>query len=316
MSATRVSPTDLPELSLTVSRNGQGPAVVLLHGFPEIAYSWRHQIPVLGEAGYQVSAPDQRGYGWSDQPDGVEAYSMTELVGDVIALLDHDNIDDAVIVGHDWGAIIAPWVGLFRPDRVRGLALLSVPYSPRGERSIVDHIRATDPEGDFAYMLAFQEEGIEEVLQKLAELKDNVKLWWRDEATAQQDYNSGEVAIGQFYHDITAFAASVGEPLRSVFPDEGAVGDSGSWGITKTTESPEACIAFIDWFSQPSIQERLATTLGTSPTVSSEHLGLTEADYEAVAGPGPDAAITPVYSAYQEREDWINQRWSEVIFSG
>ena len=165
MAATRVSPTDLPELSLTVSRNGQGPAVVLLHGFPEIAYSWRHQIPVLADAGYQVIAPDQRGYGWSDQPEGVAAYAMTELVGDVIALLDHEEIDDAVIVGHDWGAIIAPWVGLFRPDRVRGIALLSMPYPPRGERSIIDHIRATDPEGPFAYMLAFQDEGIEDVFE-------------------------------------------------------------------------------------------------------------------------------------------------------
>jgi len=165
MSETRVTATDLPELSLTVSRRGTGPTVVLLHGFPEIAYSWRHQIPVLADAGYQVIAPDQRGYGWSDQPKGVAAYAMTELVGDVIALLDHDDIDDAVIVGHDWGAIIAPWVGLFRPDRVRGLALLSVPYTPRGERSVLDHIRATDPEGEFAYMLAFQEEGIEDLFE-------------------------------------------------------------------------------------------------------------------------------------------------------
>jgi len=164
MSQTRVTPTDLPELSLTVSRNGQGPAVVLLHGFPEIAYSWRHQIPFLADAGYSVIAPDQRGYGWSDQPHGVQAYAMTELVGDVIALLDHDGIDDAVIVGHDWGAIIAPWVGLFRPDRVRGIALLSVPYTPRGERSIIDHLKATEP-GDFAYILAFQEEGIEAVFE-------------------------------------------------------------------------------------------------------------------------------------------------------
>lgn len=162
---TRVSPVDLPELTLTVSTNGEGPAVVLLHGFPEIAYSWRHQIPALAEAGYRVIAPDQRGYGWSDQPEGTEAYAMTELVGDVIGLLDHEGIDDAVIVGHDWGALIAPWVGLFRPDRVRGLALLSVPYVPRGDRSVLDHIRETNPDGEFAYMLAFQEPGIEEVFE-------------------------------------------------------------------------------------------------------------------------------------------------------
>lgn len=162
---TTISPIDLPELTLTVSRRGDGPAVVLLHGFPEIAYSWRHQIPALGEAGYRVVAPDQRGYGWSDQPDGVAAYAMTELVGDVIGLLDHDGIDRAVIVGHDWGALIAPWVGLFRPDRVAGVALLSVPYQPRGERSIIDHVRETDPDGPFAYILAFQEPGVEELFE-------------------------------------------------------------------------------------------------------------------------------------------------------
>ena len=165
MSETRVTAADLADLSLTVHRNGQGPAVVLLHGFPEIAYSWRHQIPALAEAGYRVLAPDQRGYGWSDQPEGIESYAMTELVGDVIALLDHDGIEDAVIVGHDWGAMIAPWVGLFRPDRVRGIALLSVPYTPRGEHSMIDHLRANDPEGDFAYILAFQEAGVEELFE-------------------------------------------------------------------------------------------------------------------------------------------------------
>ena len=165
MTDPKVSPTDLTELTLTVHRSGTGPAVVLLHGFPEIAYSWRHQIPALAEAGYQVIAPDQRGYGWSDQPEGIEAYAMTQLVGDVIALLDHDGIEDAVIVGHDWGAIIAPWVGLFRPDRVRAIALMSVPYLPRGERSMIEHLRATDPDGDFAYILAFQEPGIEEFFE-------------------------------------------------------------------------------------------------------------------------------------------------------
>lgn len=161
MAEARVIPTKLGELTLTITRQGDGPAVMLLHGFPEIAYSWRHQIPVLAEAGYQVIAPDQRGYGWSDVPEGRGAYAMTELVGDVIAILDHDGIEDAVIVGHDWGALIAPWVALFRPDRVRGVALLSVPYQPRGDRSLVEEIRATDPDGEFAYVLAFQADGAE-----------------------------------------------------------------------------------------------------------------------------------------------------------
>lgn len=156
-------PTGGPRLSVTHA--GDGPAVVLLHGFPEVAYSWRHQIPALAEAGYRVLAPDQRGYGWSDAPDGVDAYGITELVGDVIGLLDHAEIEQAVIVGHDWGALVAPWVALFRPDRVQGVALLSVPYQPQGDVSIVEHVRATDPEGPFAYLLAFQEPGIEELFE-------------------------------------------------------------------------------------------------------------------------------------------------------
>ena len=159
-------------------------------------------------------------------------------------------------------------------------------------------------------------DGVGELLAKLAELKPNVKLWWRDEATAQQDYNSGEVSLGQFYHDITQYAASTGEPLRSVFPEEGAILDSGMWGITRTTASPEACVAFIDWMCRPDVQSRLSTTLGTSPTVALEHLSLTPAEYESVSGPGPEAAITPAYDLYQSSEDELNQAWSEQIFSG
>ena len=159
-------------------------------------------------------------------------------------------------------------------------------------------------------------EGAEEVLAKLAEVKPNVKLWWRDEATAQQDYNSGEVSLGQFYHDITQYAASTGEPLRSVFPEEGAILDSGMWGITRTTSSPAACVAFIDWMCTPAVQKRLSTTLGTSPTLALEHLDLTEEEYANVSGPGPDAAIKPAYDLYQSSEDELNQVWSEQIFSG
>jgi len=162
---TRVTEVDIGDIGLSVTSAGNGPAVVLLHGFPEIGYSWRHQIPVLAEAGYRVLAPDLRGYGWSDAPDGVDAYTIDQLVGDVIGLLDAHEIDEAVIVGHDWGALIAPWVALFRPDRVRGVALLSVPYVPRGDLSPVGVIKANDPDGEFAYVIAFQESGVEELFE-------------------------------------------------------------------------------------------------------------------------------------------------------
>lgn len=223
MAEARVAATKLGDITLTITRQGQGPAVVLLHGFPEIAYSWRHQISALAQAGYQVIAPDQRGYGWSDTPDNREAYIITELVGDVIAILDHDEIDDAVIVGHDWGAIIAPWVALFRPDRVRGLALLSVPYTPRGERSIIDRIQATDPEGEFAYMLAFQEDGVEAGLE--ANPMETLRsIYWAACGAQPDDWKRGDavpsglppyLSDGEFENYFRAFARSgFGGPLN------------------------------------------------------------------------------------------------------
>lgn len=216
MAEARLTPTKIGNLTLTITRQGEGPAVVLLHGFPEIAYSWRHQIPVLAEAGYQVIAPDQRGYGWSDSPDSVEAYAMTELVGDVIAILDHDEIDDAVIVGHDWGALIAPWVALFRPDRVRGLALMSVPYLPRQDRSVIDEIRATDPEGAFAYMLAFQEEGAEIELEANP-MESLRRIYWTASGASPDGWKPGDplpkglpahLSTGEFENYFRAFARS------------------------------------------------------------------------------------------------------------
>ena len=165
------------------------------------------------------------------------------------------------------------------------------------------------------YEILETEEGIIEVLTKLQELKPNVKLFYRDEAQAQQALNTGEVSLGQFYHDITTFAASQGEPLRSVFPDEGAILDSGFWAVTQTTENLGGCVAFIDYFCRPEIQAELARTLGTTPTAKRELMDLTDEEYEAVGGPGPDAALRPFYEIYDEREDFIDQQWTELILS-
>jgi putative spermidine/putrescine transport system substrate-binding protein len=156
-------------------------------------------------------------------------------------------------------------------------------------------------------------DGVDEVLAKLADVKPNVKLWYRDESTAQPAYNTGEVSLGQFYHDITTYAASQGEPLRSVFPTEGALLDSGEWAISKATKNLDACTAFVNYMCKPEIQAELARTLGTSPTAAKKFMDLSDKEYKAVSGPGPDAALRPDYRIYAEWEDWVNQRWTETI---
>lgn len=200
------------------------------------------------------------------------------------------------------------WTAFWDPQWENELALLK-----NAANSYLIEIAAASYFG--GYDILETQEGVDEVLAKLAEVKPNVKLWFRDEATAQGAYNTGEVSLGQFYHDITTYAASQGEPLRSVFPVEGAILDSGFWAVTKTTENLAACQAFIDYMCQPAIQAELARTLGTSPVIPKEHLDLTDEEYEAVGGPGPEAALRPKYEMYDVWEDWIDQRWSELILS-
>lgn len=119
---------------LHVAEEGEGPLVVLLHGFPESWRSWRHQFAPLAAAGYRVVAPDQRGYGRSDHPAGADAYSVLHLVGDVVGLIRALGETKAYVVGHDWGASVAWHTALLRPDMVLGVAGLSVPPPSRGAR--------------------------------------------------------------------------------------------------------------------------------------------------------------------------------------
>jgi pimeloyl-ACP methyl ester carboxylesterase len=133
---------------------------VLLHGFPECWYSWRHQLTALAEAGYHVVAPDQRGYGRTGAPPNpaVESYSMLHLVGDVIGLIDALGTDRAVVAGHDWGAPVAWNTALFRPDRVSGVIGLSVPYLPRGSEPPISVLKAVYSDG--FYICYFQQAGV------------------------------------------------------------------------------------------------------------------------------------------------------------
>src|SRR6185436_6349119 len=94
-------------IRMAVYGEGEGPAVLLCHGFPELAYSWRHQIPAIARAGFRVIAPDQRGYGLTSRPEQIEAYDIHHLTGDLVGLLDAMKIDKTIVVGHDWGGIVA-----------------------------------------------------------------------------------------------------------------------------------------------------------------------------------------------------------------
>ena len=114
-------------------RQHAGNPIVLCHGWPEHAYSWRHQIGPLVAAGYHVIVPNQRGFGRSSRPPEVSDYDLTHLTGDLVALLDHYGYARATFVGHDWGAMVVWGLSLLHPERVERLIALSLPYQPRGE---------------------------------------------------------------------------------------------------------------------------------------------------------------------------------------
>jgi pimeloyl-ACP methyl ester carboxylesterase len=109
---------------------GEGPLVVFCHGWPESWYSWRHQLPAVAEAGYRAVAMSMRGYGGTGAPQDIGAYTISHLVGDVVAVVNSTGEDTAVVVGHDWGAPVAWYSALMRPDMFRGVAALSVPWIP------------------------------------------------------------------------------------------------------------------------------------------------------------------------------------------
>jgi pimeloyl-ACP methyl ester carboxylesterase len=121
-------------IRMHLAEAGDGPTVLLCHGWPKSWYSWRHQLEALAAAGYHAIAPDMRGYGQSDQPEAIDQYTVLHLTGDMVGLLDVVGADQAVVVGHDWGAPVAWHCALFRPDRFKAVVGLSVPFVPRRPR--------------------------------------------------------------------------------------------------------------------------------------------------------------------------------------
>jgi pimeloyl-ACP methyl ester carboxylesterase len=146
-------------VDLSVLDGGRGYPVVLAHGFPELAYSWRHQFPALTGAGYRVLAADGRGYGRTTAPAAVEDYDIEHLVGDLLALVDDIGEERAVFAGHDWGAIVVWQLAHAHPQRVAGVVGMSVPFVPRGPVPPVQAMRQIFADA-FFYMTYFQEPGV------------------------------------------------------------------------------------------------------------------------------------------------------------
>jgi putative spermidine/putrescine transport system substrate-binding protein len=148
------------------------------------------------------------------------------------------------------------------------------------------------------------EEGLLKAFEKLAEVKSNVSLWYRDEAQFEQALKSGEIPMGQYYHDVTGLAASQGQPVRSTFPKEGGIQDAGSWVLSRASKKTED-------MSQPATQAVLSRKVGTAPTVKRELTDLTAEEFAAVSS--DIDPVIPRYDLYQSKSDWLNQKWTEMI---
>jgi pimeloyl-ACP methyl ester carboxylesterase len=196
-------------IELKIAEQGEGPLVLLLHGFPESWYSWRHQFEPIAKAGFKCVAPDMRGYGDSDAPDDIGAYNQVEVVNDIAGLVPALGYETAIVIGHDWGAPTAWSCAKNHPDVFTAVGALSVPFSPRPESPPLDTLKAIFKDM-FFYQLYFQTPGVAET-----ELERDV-----------------EVALRKFLHlasgdaDLSGMTPKTADAdLLSDLPDPGQLGD-------------------------------------------------------------------------------------------
>lgn len=153
---------DTNGIRMAVYEQGEGVPVILCHGWPELAYSWRHQLPALAAAGFRAIAPDQRGYGKTDAPERIADYDIHHLTADLVGLLDALGIEKAVFCGHDWGGIVVWQMPLLHPDRVAGVIGLNTPFMPRAPIDPIAGFRAAF--GEDMYIVWFQKPGVAEAV--------------------------------------------------------------------------------------------------------------------------------------------------------
>ena len=188
-------------------RENAGNPIVLCHGWPEHAFSWRHQMPALAAAGYHVIVPNQRGYGNSSRPTEVTDYDIEHLTGDLVALLDHYGYEDATFVGHDWGAMVVWGLTLLHPNRVNRVINLSVPYQERGERPWIEWMEAFFG-GDFYFVHFNRQPGVADAV-----LDENTFQFLRN--MYRKNLPAAEPQPGMAMINIARAETAPGEPIMS-----------------------------------------------------------------------------------------------------
>ncbi|MEM7326950.1 MAG: alpha/beta hydrolase [Actinomycetota bacterium] len=206
------TPTRIPvngfELEVfEAGREHAGNPVVLCHGWPEHAFSWRHQVPALVAAGYHVIVPNQRGYGHSSRPTEVTDYDLTHLTGDLVALLDHFGYREATFVGHDWGAFVVWGLTLLHPDRVTKVVALSLPYQVRGEQPWIEFMEAAFG-GDFYFVHFNRQPGVADAV-----LDEHTGRFLRN--LYRKNVPPAEPEPGMAMINLARAEAPLGEPLMS-----------------------------------------------------------------------------------------------------
>jgi epoxide hydrolase A/B len=212
------SPADFPEPTLVsvngvelevfeAGRHNAGRPIVLCHGWPEHAFSWRHQMPALAAAGYHVIAPNQRGYGNSSRPAEVTEYDIAHLSGDLVALLDHYGYEDATFVGHDWGAMVVWGLTLLHPRRVNKVINLSLPYQERGEKPWIEFMEEMLG-GDFYFVHFNRQPGVADAV-----LAENTSRFLRN--LYRKNEPPGEPEPGMVMINLAQAETPRGEPLMS-----------------------------------------------------------------------------------------------------
>ncbi|WP_433796208.1 alpha/beta fold hydrolase [Actinoplanes sp. CA-252034] len=211
-------PADFPEPTLIpvngvqlevfeAGRPNGGKPIVLCHGWPEHAFSWRHQMPALAAAGYHVIVPNQRGYGNSSRPAEVTEYDIEHLTGDLVALLDHYGYEDATFVGHDWGAMVVWGLALLHPDRVNGVINLSLPYIERGETPWIEVMEQVLG-GDYYFVHFNRQPGVADAVFDENTLPFLRNLYRKNEPPA-------EPRPGMALIDLARADTPLGEPVMS-----------------------------------------------------------------------------------------------------